>query len=161
MVKKTKIKNLVGWEEWCSFPELQLPAIKAKIDTGATTSALHAYNIKVVLRKGVRYVKFSIHPIQKTKKISVQCVAKVKDKRLVSDSGGHREKRVVIETPMQIGDMLIPIEITLTNRDSMAFRMLLGRQALRKAKLLVDPGKSFRQGKIHPKVARKMYLPEA
>lgn len=149
-------KILVGWEEWCAFPDLGLPAIKAKVDTGAKTSALHAFKIRSFFDGGTEFVTFDIHPIQRTKKYVKTCVAPVLDRRYVSDSGGHKEKRYVISTPLLLGSKLWDIEITLTNRDTMAFRMLLGREAMR-GKVMVDPIKSCHQGKINIKQLKKYY----
>ena len=136
-------KTLVGWEEWLSLKEIGLPLIKAKIDTGAKTSALHAFKIKPFIMNGQKYASFYIHPMQNNKKVKVKCIAPIVDRRYVSDSGGHKERRFVIETPMTIGRKTYDIEITLTDRDTMSFRMLLGRQALAAAGLIVDPAKSF------------------
>ncbi len=150
-------KTVIGWEEWLGLPELGLPAIKAKVDTGAQTSSLHAMNIKVVLRNGIRFVKFRINPIHKNKKFVVHCSAPLIDRRYVVDSGGHREKRYVIETEMILGRKHHRIELTLTNRKTMAFRMLLGRQAMEVAKLVVDPVESCRMGKLKLEQVREIY----
>ena len=120
----------VGWREWVALPELDLPAIKAKVDTGARTSALHAWRVQPYEHGGAPWITFDLHPLQRNVSLSRQCHAPVHDRRMVSDSGGHREKRFVIETPVLLGDERWPIEITLTDRDTMLFRMLLGRQAM-------------------------------
>lgn len=143
-----KPKTLIGWEEWCAFPDLGLPAIKAKVDTGAKTSALHAYDIKPFTKEGVKHVRFKIHPLQKNQKLEIECTAPLSDHRSITSSNGEREKRYVIKTPMKIGEKTIATELTLTSRHKMAFRMLLGRDAICKAKLAVDPAKSFLLGKI-------------
>jgi hypothetical protein len=152
--KKTKLK--VGWREWLSLPEFGIPAIKAKIDTGAKTSALHAFLLEPFKKRGNLWVRFGIHPLQRRKDIEVFCEAEVVDYRLISDSGGHRERRYVIRTPIKLGDKEWPIEITLTNRDSMVFRMLLGRSAMRE-KLLVNPKVSYRNGRLLASTAAKLY----
>ena len=139
-------KTLIGWREWVSLPELNIKHIKAKIDTGARTSALHAFKLKPYIKKGVQRIRFSIHPLQNNTKKVVECDALVLDRRVVSDSGGHREKRYVIETNIQLGDRLWTIEMTLTNRENMKFRMLLGRTAM-DGELIIDPGKSYVVGK--------------
>lgn len=156
-MNKKNSKNTIGWKEWISLGCLGLPAIKGKTDTGAKTSSLHAFNIENFYIEDVEYVKFDIHPLQKNKKLVRSCVARVIDQRMVSDSGGKKEKRFVIKSDLQIGKSKIRIEITLTNRDSMAFRMLLGREAIKQAKLLVDVSKSFLQGKIKRKEILKLY----
>ncbi len=150
MVKIIKPKqNIIGWKEWFTFEDLGLPAIKGKIDTGAKTSSLHAFNIDHFTKNGVEYVKFQIHPLQKNQKIIKTCISPIVDHRYVSDSGGKKEKRYVIESKLRIGDLTTKIEITLANRDSMTFRMLFGREAIKKMNMLVDVSKSFVQGKLN------------
>ena len=135
----------LGWREWVSLPELGLPAIKAKIDTGARTSCLHAFSVEPFEKNGKDWVRFGIHPHQDDTETEVFCEAEVIEKRMVSDSGGHKEERFVISTELVLADQRWPIEITLTNRDSMLFRMLIGRTAM-KNKIIVSPGKSFLLG---------------
>jgi hypothetical protein len=138
----TKKKKIVGWREWVRLPDLKVPKIKAKLDTGARTSALHAFRVTPFTKDGAAYVRFFVHPLQRKSKPEIRCVALVIDHRTVTDSGGRREERPVIRTVLKIGRSRYPIELTLTNRDEMGFRMLLGRQALRR-RYLVDPGRSF------------------
>ena len=118
-------KIILGSEEWCSFPELGIPAIKARVDSGAKTSALHAINIAPFIKEGENWVKFDINPIQNNLKTVIHCEAKLIDKRVVKSSSGFREQRYVIQTILKIGNDNWAIEMTLTNRDSMGFRMLL------------------------------------
>ncbi len=139
--------KLLGWREWLSLPEIGIPGIKAKIDTGARTSALHAYFVEPYLEGAVEMVRFGVHPIQKRNDIALICKSPILEKRLVADSGGHQEERYVIETLMQLGPLQKRIEMTLTNRDTMKFRMLLGRQALQQLDLPIDAGKSYLVGK--------------
>lgn len=150
-------RKIIGWKEWFAFEKLGLPAINGKIDTGAKTSCLHAFNIEPYNKEGVDYIKFDIHPLQKNKEVVRTCRARVIDYRYVSDSSGKKEKRYVIKSPLTIGGITVTIEITLANRDSMAFRMLLGREAIKKAKMLVDPSKSFLQGKLKRSKVAKYY----
>ncbi|MDX2083180.1 MAG: RimK/LysX family protein [Rickettsiales bacterium] len=152
-----KTKKIIGWKEWFELDCLKLPAIKGKIDTGAKTSSLHAFNIESFYIEDVEYVKFDLHPLQKNKKLARSCVARVIDRRMVSDSGGKKEKRFVIKSNLKIGETKIRIELTLANRDSMTFRMLLGREAIKQAKMVVDPSKSFVQGKLKRKEILKLY----
>lgn len=144
--RKLVVKPLIGWQEFCSLPDLGLPVIKAKIDSGAKTSALHAYDIKPFTKDGEKYVRFKVQPLQRNK-LAVECVAKLVEKRYVISSNGEREKRYVINTTIALGGRSFPAELTLTSRHKMAFRMLLGRGALRKAKVAIDPAKSYLMGK--------------
>ncbi len=139
----------IGWREWLTLPELKVPAIKAKVDTGARTSALHAFFVEPFINEGLQMVRFGVHPLQKRLDVEVVCVAPVKDFREVSDSGGHREMRYVIETEILLGETSRRIEITLTNRDNMKFRMLLGRTAMEG--LRVEPDKSYLTGRTQHK----------
>ena len=156
-MSKVKSKKTIGWKEWCSLDCIALPAIKGKVDTGAKTSAIHAFNIENFFIEDVEYVKFDIHPLQKNKRLKRSCIARIVERRMVSDSSGKKEKRIVIKSDLKIGDKKIRIELTLTNRDNMSFRMLLGREAIMQAKMIVDISKSFVQGKLKKSKVLKLY----
>jgi ribosomal protein S6--L-glutamate ligase len=135
-------KLIVGSEEWCSFPSLNIPAIKARVDSGAKTSSMHAFNIHSFKRNGQSWVSFEVHPVQNDRKTTVRCESPIVDRRYVKSSSGTREKRYVISAPLQMGGDVWEIELTLSNRDTMGYRMLLGREAMN-GRMLVDPAESF------------------
>ena len=149
-------KIILGSEEWCSFPELGIPAIKARVDSGAKTSALHAINIAPLLKDGINWVKFDINPIQNNQKTIIHCEALLVDKRIVKSSSGFREQRYVIQTILKIGEENWAIEMTLTNRDSMGFRMLLGREAM-SGRILVDPEQKYLLGQTSVENLKELY----
>jgi len=141
-------RPLVGWREWVALPELDVDRIKAKIDTGARTSSIHAWNIRLLNGDGGHWVSFDLHPVQRDNRKVISCRAPLADSRDIRSSSGHIESRFVIETLLKLGDDTWPIHLSLTNRDEMGFRLLLGRTALRK-RVIINPGRSFlttRQG---------------
>lgn len=140
-------KPVIGWREWLSLPELGIERIKVKVDTGARTSALHAFGISTEQRGDELWIRFEVHPQQRSKRAIVKCKARVVDHRAVRDSGGREHERYVIETKARLGDTEWPIEVTLTSRDTMGFRMLLGRTAVRR-RFLIDSGRSYLMGKV-------------
>jgi len=139
----------LGWEEWVALPDLGLPAVLAKVDTGAKTSSLHAFMIEPYGREGARRVRFGIHPIPERPDIQIYCSGELIDQREITSSNGESEWRYVIRTPIRIGDEEWPIEISLTNRESMQYRMLIGRSALRQ-NITVDPVSSRLQENLNP-----------
>ncbi len=152
-------QRTLGWREWVALPGLAIPAIKAKVDTGARTSALHAHGIEYFRRQRREWVRFCMHPLQHNTELTVPCEAEVSDRRVVTDSGGHRERRYVITTVIRLGADEWPIELTLTKRNNMLFRMLLGRTAVA-GRFVVDPRRSFLTGrpdiaKLYPQAANK------
>ncbi len=145
---------LIGWREWVALPQLGLPAIKAKVDTGARTSAIHAFDIERFKNAaGTDCVAFSVQPVQRDTTIIRRCEAPLIDIRSVTDSGGHKADRYFIQTDIKIGDHLRSIEMTLTQRNDMLFRMLLGRTAMVPG-IQVDPSLSFSLGRVS---ARALY----
>lgn len=135
-------KPVIGWREWILLPELGVQRIKAKIDTGARTSSLHAYDIEIFRRKRLSLVRFKVHPRQRNTALALEAEAELVEERWVKSSTGHKRLRPVILTPIELMGQQWDIELTLTNRDEMGFRMLLGRQAVRR-RFVVDPGRSF------------------
>ncbi len=136
----------LGWREWVSLPELGITALKCKVDTGARSSALHAFSVAEFDKEGQRWVRFGMHPYQRNEEEVVWCEAPVTDVREVTDSGGHTTERYFITTDIVIGEDRFPVSLSLTSRDTMLFRMLLGREAM-KGRYLVNPEMSYCQGK--------------
>jgi len=149
-------KMIVGSEEWCRFPTLGIPAIKARVDSGARTSSLHAFNIQSFRRGGVLWVSFEVHPVQQDRQVVVRCELPVKDRRSIKSSTGVSEKRYVVSAPLTLDDQTWEIELSLANRDSMGYRMLLGREAMQ-GRILVDPEASCCLGVIDKTTLEEYY----
>ncbi len=148
VLRKKKVprqKMVIGWREWVALPGLGSGPIKAKIDTGARSSALHAWNIEPFSHEGQLWVTFDIHPLQRNNRVVIPCQAPVKGQRKIRNSGGQTELRYIVTAELTIGERSWPIEISLTNRDEMGFRLLLGRTAVRR-RVLIDVSKSFLAG---------------
>lgn len=145
---------VIGWREWVALPELGIDHIKVKVDTGARTSSLHAFDLEETAREGIVVVRFTIHPEQRRAHPEIPAELPLVARRRVRDSGGRSELRPVVETEIALHGRRWPIELTLTRRDAMGFRMLLGRQAIRH-RFVVDPGGSYYAGKRIRKIRRK------
>ena len=152
--KKINQKPVIGWREWVELPELGIGKIKAKVDTGARSSCLHAFDVSSFEQGGRTYVRFKVHPWQRNSKEVIETEALVLEYRSVRSSSGKATFRPVIVTPVEILGQMWPIELTLANRDEMGFRMLLGREAIR-GRLVVDAGSSYYGGKPRTKQKRR------
>lgn len=152
-LKKKELK-VIGWREWVALPDMGIKKIKAKVDTGARTSSLHAFDLKIYTRGGQDFVKFKIHPEQRNAKGEKEFSTKVIEYRKVKSSNGQTEQRPVILTTFKLFGEEWESEITLTNRDEMGFRMLLGRESL-KNRFLIHSGRSFLGEKAKQKKAKK------
>ena len=142
-----KTRPAIGWREWIELPDLGVTTVKAKVDTGARSSALHAWNVEIERPEaGPAIVHFTVHPFQRSSQRTIRTKAPLVDLRIVRASSGHEEERPVIVTNVALLGKVWPIELTLTRRDAMGFRMLLGRQAVR-GRFVVDPGRSYVGGK--------------
>lgn len=140
-------KFIVGAQEWCSLPNLDVPAVKVRVDSGAKTSSIHAFNIEPFTRNMEQWVRFDLHPLQKSRRTVIRCEAPIIDRRAVRSSNGTSENRFVISTPISLGGHSWDIQLTLTNRDAMGFRMLLGREAM-SGRILVDSEEKFQLGTV-------------
>lgn len=141
-----KKQPTIGWREWVQMPDLGVEEIKAKVDTGADNSSLHAFNIERYTEDDVPMVRFDIHPRQRKKRPSISCVAEVVGEKKVKNPGGRTEIRPVIKTILVVAGKNVEAKVNLTTRDEMTFRMLLGRRTIRK-RFLVDPGRSYLGGR--------------
>ncbi len=149
-------KSVIGSQEWCSFPALGIPAIKARVDSGAKTSSIHAFNVQKFRRNGESWVSFEVHPLQNDRRTVVRVERPVFDKRVVKSSSGLSETRYVIQASLKMDNQTRDIELTLANRDSMGYRMLLGREAM-SGHMLVDPAASFCLGDISKAQLKEYY----
>jgi hypothetical protein len=146
--------TIAGWREWVSLPGAGVPWIKAKLDTGARSSALHAFDVEEIERDGGAWVRFVVRPWQRSDEDQVRVESRVLDRREVRSSSGHAEERYVVSMDVSISGRVVAAEVTLSNRDEMGFRMLIGREALRGG-FLVDPGRSYLGGRPRAAVRRK------
>ncbi|MCM3780469.1 ATP-dependent zinc protease family protein [Microbacterium hydrocarbonoxydans] len=153
MSKSSHSNTLIGWREWVSLPDLGVDWIKAKIDTGARTSSLHAFDIHEFERDGAAWVRFRVKPWQDSQEDAVDVESPVHDRRAVRSSSGHAQERFVVELLIRLYDREVLAEVTLSNRDEMGFRMLIGREALKQG-YVVDPARSFVGGRA-PREARR------
>ena len=135
-------KKVIGWREWVQLPDLGVVEMKAKVDTGADNCSLHAFNVERIERDGAEYVRFEIHPKQRSKKPTIHCEAPLVMEKKVKNPGGRTELRPVIRTRVVVAGEELEALVNLTSRDEMGFRMLLGRRAVR-SRFVIDPGRSY------------------
>lgn len=133
---------MIGWREWLAIPTLDIPRIKAKVDTGARTSSLYADRLHIVTEQGAPHAAFVVHPVQRRRRPAIDCLVPLIDERVVTSSNGERQRRPIIRVSVSLAGLTWPIEVSLADRDAMGFRMLLGREAVRR-RFLIDPGRSF------------------
>ncbi|MBU3026463.1 30S ribosomal protein S6--L-glutamate ligase [Zobellia galactanivorans] len=150
--------KIIGSEEWCVFENLGIPAIKARVDSGAKTSSIQATNIKIIMKGTQEWVKFEVSPLQENRSISIPCQARLVDRRMVKSSSGISEERLVVRTAVTLGDETFEIELTLANRDTMEFRMLLGREALNE-RYIVNPALNYQIQDFDEAVINQKYAP--
>jgi hypothetical protein len=146
-----RTRTTIGWREWVALPDLGVPELKAKVDTGADNSSLHAFNIVRFENEGIPWVRFDVHPKQRKRRPAITCEAQIVAERKVRNPGGRLELRPVIRTTVVVAGTPIEALVNLTTRDEMTFRMLLGRRTVRG--FLIDPSKSYlgsRPGRMEP-----------
>jgi hypothetical protein len=153
MTEPPHSSTIAGWREWATLPGIGVPWIKANLDTGARTSSLHAFDIQVSGEPGAERVRFGVHPWQESEDDAVIVDCAVHDRRSVRSSSGHEEERIVVLLDVTVLGLTVPAEVTLTNRDAMGFRMLIGREALRQG-ILVDSSQSYLGGRAPRPVRR-------
>ncbi len=149
--------EVIGWREWVGMPDLGVERIKAKVDTGARTSSLHAFDMERFAKRDRQWIRFSIHPMQRDSKQVIECEFPIHDFRTVRSSNGRKELRPVIRTHLHLNGAAWLIELNLTSRDLMGFRMLLGREAVRN-RFTVNPGRSFLFRELVPRRKKKKSL---
>ncbi len=154
MGRSSHSNTLTGWREWVALPDLRIDWIKAKIDTGARTSSLHAYDLQEFEREGEQWVRFTVRPWQDSQADAVVAELPVHDRRAVRSSSGHAQERIVVQLMVRLVDREVLAEVTLSNRDEMGFRMLIGREALRRG-FVVDPARSFLGGRAPREMRRR------
>lgn len=152
LVRHTYDRPVIGWREWLAVPTLGIERIKAKIDSGARTSAIHAFGVRTFMDRGAPHVAFEVHPEQRRRRGAIDCIAEIRDERMVKSSTGHQQRRIVIQVEVSLAGVTWPIEVSLADRDRMGFRMLLGREAV-KGRFLIDAGRSFVAGFSHADVS--------
>jgi hypothetical protein len=157
-MKRRRERPVIGWREWVQLPGLLELPIKAKIDSGARTSSIHSFGSRRFSDGGAPHVEFLLHPLQGSATPEIACIAPVLDERMVRSSNGESERRIVVETLARLGDIDWRIELTLADRDVMGFRMLLGREAIRR-RFLIDPGRSYRLSSRHPEAIQPFESP--
>lgn len=157
-METTELK-IIGSVEWCAFDQLKIPAIKARIDSGAKTSSIQATDIELITNDGEPWVRFVVYPLQKNTLLKTKCIAKLVDKRSIKGSFGISEERLIIKVPVTIGEDTFDIELSLANRNTMEFRMLLGREAISN-RYLINPAKKHLQKKYSKKEVIAIYKPK-
>ncbi len=156
--KKNQQLKVIGGEEWCVFSTLGIPAIKARVDSGAKTSSIQATNIKLFMKGTQEWVKFEVNPLQENRSIAITCEARLVDRRMVRSSSGISEERLVVKVPLTLGSDTFDIEITLANRDTMEFRMLLGREAII-GRYMVNPALNYQVKEFTEVEINTIYAP--
>ena len=151
---------VIGWREWVALPDLGVRRIKAKIDTGARSSSIHAFNVQTFQHEGVEHVRFTIHPLQRRSQPEISATVPILERRLVRSSNGEAAERIVIRTEFELLGQRLPLDLTLANRDAMGFRMLLGREALR-GRFIIDSSLSYRGGRLkrHREIKPRRHRP--
>lgn len=155
---KVKDLKIIGNQEWCTFPELKIPAIRARIDSGAKTSSIQATEIKLIKKNDDSWVRFVVNPLQRNEEIKLVCRAKLVGKRSIKGSFGIAEERLIIKSPITIGEDTFDIELSLANRNTMEFRMLLGRDSI-SGRYIINPATKHVQQEYTRKELNAMYKP--